>query len=68
MTKNPVNHGRAKNFYINKRHICDQVKCDEVNLKYCDSSVMLVDITTKGLSGPRHKNLTTALGIHARLI
>ena len=65
MTKNPVNHGRAKHIDIKYHHIRDEVKRGEVKLKYCETKTMLADITTKGLPGPRHKDLTTALGIYA---
>ena len=65
MTKNPVNHGRAKHIDIKYHHIRDEVKRGEVKLEYCETSAMLADIMTKGLSGPRHKGMTAALGIHA---
>uniref|UniRef100_A0AAV1UWJ1 Integrase catalytic domain-containing protein n=1 Tax=Peronospora matthiolae TaxID=2874970 RepID=A0AAV1UWJ1_9STRA len=65
MTKNPANHGRAKHIDIKYHHIRDEVKRGEVQLEYCETSVMMADIMTKGLSGPRHKDLTTALGIRA---
>ena len=65
MTKNPVNHDRAKHIDIKYHHIRDEVKRGEVKLEYCETTVMLADIMTKGLHGPRHKELATALGIHA---
>ncbi|KAG4220176.1 hypothetical protein PC116_g31345 [Phytophthora cactorum] len=65
MTKNPVNHGRAKHIDIKYHHIRDEVKRGEVKLEYCETSLMLADIMTKALPGPRHMDLTTALGIHA---
>ncbi|KAG2958577.1 hypothetical protein PC120_g28298 [Phytophthora cactorum] len=52
MTKNPVNHGRAKHIDIKYHHIRDEVK-----LQYCETSVMLADIMTKALAGPRHTDL-----------
>uniref|UniRef100_A0AAV1U725 Reverse transcriptase Ty1/copia-type domain-containing protein n=1 Tax=Peronospora matthiolae TaxID=2874970 RepID=A0AAV1U725_9STRA len=58
MTKNPVNHGRAKHIDIKYHHIRDEVKRGEVKLKYCETAVMLADIMTKGLHGPRHKEMT----------
>uniref|UniRef100_A0AAV1UAI6 Integrase catalytic domain-containing protein n=1 Tax=Peronospora matthiolae TaxID=2874970 RepID=A0AAV1UAI6_9STRA len=63
MTKNPVNHGRAKHIDIKYHHIRDEVKRGEVKLKYCETAVMLADIMTKGLHGPRHKEMTATLGI-----
>ncbi|CAI5733481.1 unnamed protein product [Hyaloperonospora brassicae] len=66
MTKNPVNYGRDKQIDIKYRHIRDEVKRDEVKLEYCETTVMLADTMTKGLHGPRHKDLTATLGIRAR--
>uniref|UniRef100_A0AAV1V8R4 Integrase catalytic domain-containing protein n=1 Tax=Peronospora matthiolae TaxID=2874970 RepID=A0AAV1V8R4_9STRA len=63
MTKNPVNHGRAKHIDVKYHHIRDEVKRGEVKLKYCETAVILADIMTKGLHGPHHKEMTTALGI-----
>ena len=65
MTKNPVNHGRAKHIDIKYHHIRDEVKRGEVKLEYCETATMLADIMTKGLPGPRHKDLMAALGIYA---
>ncbi|KAG6578190.1 Integrase catalytic core protein [Phytophthora cinnamomi] len=65
MTKNPANHGRAKHIDIKYHHIRDEVKRGEVIVEYCETATMLADIMTKGLAGPRHKDLTAALGVHA---
>jgi hypothetical protein len=65
MTKNPVNHGRAKHIDIKYHHIRDEVKRGDVKLEYCETAMMLADIMTKALPGPRHKELTAALGIYA---
>ena len=62
MTKNTVNHGCAKHINIKYHYICDEVK-----LEYCETVLMLADIITEGLPRPRHKDLTTALGIRACL-
>ncbi|CAH0473810.1 unnamed protein product [Peronospora belbahrii] len=67
MTKNPVNHGRAKHIDIKYHHIRDEFKRGEVEIEHCDTSIMLADILTKAIPGPRHKDLTAALGIHASL-
>ncbi|POM64562.1 Copia proteinlike [Phytophthora palmivora] len=62
MAKNPVNHDRAKHIDIKYHHIRDEVKRGEVIVEYCETATMLTDILTKGLAGPRHKDLTAALG------
>uniref|UniRef100_A0AAV1U7U8 Uncharacterized protein n=1 Tax=Peronospora matthiolae TaxID=2874970 RepID=A0AAV1U7U8_9STRA len=50
MTKNPVNHGRIKHINIQYHHIRDEVKRGEVKLEYCETTVMLADSMTKGLT------------------
>uniref|UniRef100_H3H220 Reverse transcriptase Ty1/copia-type domain-containing protein n=1 Tax=Phytophthora ramorum TaxID=164328 RepID=H3H220_PHYRM len=66
MTKNPVNHGRAKHIDIKYHHIRDEVKRGEVKLEYCETSVMMSASITEvsQYSAPRHTELTAALGIH----
>lgn len=49
MKKNSVDHGRAKHIDVKYHHICDKIKRGEVKLDYCEISVMLADIMTKGL-------------------
>jgi hypothetical protein len=63
MTKHPVNHGRAKHIDIKFHHIRDEVKSQAVQVMYCPTSDMLANLLTKGLAGPRHLQLTNALGI-----
>ena len=65
MTKNPVNHGRAKHIDIKYHHIRDEVKLGHVQVKYCETAKMLADVLTKGMPGPRHQELTRDLGIIA---
>ena len=60
-----TNHGREKHIDIKYHNIRDKVKSGKVQLEYCETSTTLADIMTKGLSGPRHKDLTVDLGIHA---
>ena len=57
MTKNPVNHGRAKYIDIKYHHIRDEVKRGEVKLEYCETSTMLADIMTKVFTGTTPKGL-----------
>ena len=63
--KKAVSHGRAKHIDIKYYYIRDLVKRSEFYLKYGKRSVILADILTTTFPGPRHKELTTALGIYA---
>ena len=65
MTKNPVNHGRAKHIDIKYHHIRDEVKRGLVQVEYKPTDAMLADLMTKGLAGPRHEDLTKLLGVVA---
>ncbi|OWZ10647.1 Copia protein [Phytophthora megakarya] len=65
ISKSLVHHGRAKHIDIKYHHTRDEVKRGDVIVEYCETVIMLADIMSKGLAGPRHKDLTTALGVHA---
>uniref|UniRef100_A0AAV1TIB9 Uncharacterized protein n=1 Tax=Peronospora matthiolae TaxID=2874970 RepID=A0AAV1TIB9_9STRA len=54
-TKNPVNHGRANHVNIKYHHIRDEVKRGDDALEYSETAMMMADIMTKGLPGPRHR-------------
>jgi len=63
MSKNPINHGRAKHIDIKYHFIRDCVKSGHVKLLYKETKFMLADILTKGLPGPRHLELLEQLGL-----
>ena len=49
MAKNSQFHGRTKHIEIKYHFIRDQVKIGAIELKYCQTEDMLVDMFTKGL-------------------
>ena len=49
MTRNPQFHGRAEHIDMKYHYIRDQVKENEIDLKYCRSEDMIADIMTKGI-------------------
>jgi hypothetical protein len=63
MTKNPVNHGRAKHIDIKYHFIRDEIKKNSVFVEYAETKVMLADILTKALPGPRHAELCEKFGL-----
>lgn len=63
MTKNPVNHGRAKHIDIKYHHIRDEIKRSELYLESYETSNMLANIMTKRLPEPRHKDMTATFGL-----
>uniref|UniRef100_A0AAV1UEP4 Polyprotein n=1 Tax=Peronospora matthiolae TaxID=2874970 RepID=A0AAV1UEP4_9STRA len=67
MTKDSVIHGKAKSIKIKYHYILNEVKCEKVKLESCETTNILADIMTKGPLGPRHKDMTAALGIHTYL-
>ena len=56
MAKNPQFHGRSKHIDIKYHFIREQVTSGKVQLSYCQSNDMIVDILTKGLSTDSLKN------------
>jgi hypothetical protein len=63
MSKNPVDHGRAKHIDIKYHYIRDEIKQGNVQVIYKQTDDMVADIMTKGLPGPKHIKFTEALGI-----
>ena len=49
MTKNPQHHGKAKHIDIKFHYIREMVTMNKIELKYCKSDKMIVDILTKGI-------------------
>jgi hypothetical protein len=63
MTKNPQFHGRAKHISIKYHFIREQVSNGAINLEYCPTNQMLVDMFTKGLSRDQFCKLRSQAGI-----
>ena len=64
MTKNPVNHGRAKHIDIKYHHIRDEVAKGNIKILYKETKNMLADVLTKGIPGPRFTELVSKIGLH----
>ena len=63
ITKNPMFHGRTKNFKI-KFHIVREAQSElEVLLIQCSSEDQLADILTKTLSGNRFEKMRSLIGM-----
>lgn len=67
VTKNPVNHGQAKHLVVKYHHIRVDVKCGEVQLEFCKTSMMLAGTMTKRLYRMLHRSLLVALDIQESL-
>ena len=63
MTKNPQFHGRTKHIAIKYHFIREQVGNGTIELKYCPTNEMLVDMFTKGLSREQFSKLRSPAGI-----
>ena len=59
MAENPTLHQRSKHIDIRHHFIRDLVKSKTIDIKYCETDLMLADILTKALPKPKfetHKN------------
>ena len=63
MARNPQFHGRSKDIGLKYHFIRDQVSDEKIDLKYCNTSNMVADIMTKGLSGKQFEKLRFMAGV-----
>ncbi|KAF2350340.1 hypothetical protein FHG87_018904 [Trinorchestia longiramus] len=63
LAQNPKYHGRSKLIDIKFHYVRDLVRNEEIDLVYCPSNDMLVDIFTKGLSAEKFSRLRSKLGV-----
>ena len=57
-------HTRTKHFDIRLYFLRDTIENNQITIQYLPMDEMLVDILTKGLPGPKLKNLVNKLGIY----
>ena len=63
MARNPQFHGCSKHIALKYHFIRDQVSDGKIDLKYCNTSDMVADIMTKGLSGEQFEKLRLMAGV-----
>ena len=63
MAKNPVNHERTKHIDIRYNFVRERVEDKTVVVKYLETTEMLADILTKGLSRDQHRRLCKDIGM-----
>jgi hypothetical protein len=63
MAKNPVNHERTKHIDIRYNFVRERVEDKTIVVKYLETTEMLADILTKGLSRDQHRKLCEEIGI-----
>lgn len=63
MTRNPQFHGRSKHISIKYHFVRDQVSKGTVDVKYCPSTDMIADITTKGIPKTQFTRLREMIGL-----
>ena len=61
--KNEGDRTRSKHFKLKYHVTCEQVDCEEINIKYIKTSSNITDVLTKGLSAPSTSASTEALGL-----
>jgi hypothetical protein len=63
MAKNPVNHERTKHIDIRYNFVRERVEDKTIVVKYLETTEMLADVLTKGLSRDQHRKLCEAIGM-----
>ena len=63
MAKNQQYHGRAKHIDIKFHYIREQVEKKTIQLEYCESNNMVVDMLTKALQSPQFVKLRKMLSV-----
>ncbi|KAG8490916.1 hypothetical protein CXB51_014727 [Gossypium anomalum] len=63
IAKNPVFHGKTKNFKIKYHFVREAELSKQINLVHCCSEVQLADILTKPLAATRFKYLKKEIGV-----
>jgi hypothetical protein len=63
MAKNPVNHERTKHIDIRYNFVREKVEDKTIVVKYLETTDMLADILTKGLTRDQHRKLCDEIGI-----
>ena len=63
MTRNPQFHGWCKHIAIKYHFIRDETKKGTINVQYCRTDDMIVDMLTKGLYAEQFVKLRDMMGI-----
>ena len=63
IAKNPQDHKRTKHIQIKYHYIRDQIRDGEFHLEYVQTADQLGDMFTKGLHGPRLRNILHRVGM-----
>ena len=63
LAQNPQEFKRTRHIQVKYHFIRSLVKEGKVSVQYCNTKDQLADLFTKGVNGPRLKEITTKLGI-----
>ena len=63
IAKNPQFHGRTKHIRIKYHFVRDQVKENNIEIKYCNTEDIVADMLTKGLNVEKFINFRNMLGL-----
>lgn len=64
MTKNPINHGRAKHIDIRFHHIREVVDAGVIKVEYQPTEKMPADVLTKALATVKHNKCVKEMGLN----
>ena len=63
MTKIPQHHGRAKHIDIKFHYIREMITMNKIELRYCKTDKMTVDMLTKGIGKIQFAKLRSMIGL-----
>ncbi|CAK9818809.1 Retrovirus-related Pol polyprotein from transposon TNT 1-94 [Anthophora quadrimaculata] len=67
LAENPVFHNRTKHIDVRHHFVRDALRDEAIRLIYIPTGDMVADLFTKGLPGPRHRDLSERLGLDFRV-
>ena len=63
LAKKPTHHLRTKHIDVQYHFIREKLKTGVIELKYCPTEHMVVDVLTKALARDRHQRLMMPFGV-----
>lgn len=63
LAKNPTHHSRTKHIDVQHHFICEKLESGKINLRYCPTVDMMLDVLTKSLAKKSHNRLAYAMEV-----
>jgi hypothetical protein len=63
LARNSIHHARTKHIDIHHHFIREMVESERIQIEFCGTNSMIVDILTKGLAKDKHERFVVDLGL-----